>query len=258
MSINQLLSRRHFIKVAGAAAAATAAWLAQVFPDFALGSAGKAGKRPMARVPGAPDVPPWTWGAVTGKRELKASELHGALAVIQQRGSAPAAAAAAGFSLEGTHVGTAHYSVADGSTVLATAWVSGNRVLASYEIESPNRGRQSHALLYEVSSDFKGSLIAAAVDGKALTRSSHGATNPSAAAPLGAIADAEAGWCSICCYVDFGCIMPCCDYCFWPCLGGPAACVACALWWCSETCPLAICCNCFCDCGNAWGCGCCA
>lgn len=261
MSINRFLSRRRFIKAMGAAGLAVSAWAGQVFPEIALASSGRSRKQPVAKVPGAPDVPPWTWGAVTDKAELTGAGLDAALALHRKRGSAHAAAAAAGFQLDGTRVGTARYTLAEGNHVLATAWLDGNRVLASYDFESPrDDGYEGQAVLYEISPDLKGKLLAAAVNGKALTRRASGgavaASEPLtlAAAPVAA----EADWCSICCYVDFGCIMPCCDICFWPCLAGPYACIACALWWCSMICPLSLCCNCFCDCNNAWGCSCCA
>jgi hypothetical protein len=259
---NGFLSRRRFLKVAGAAGLAVAGWAGQIFPEFALANSGRAGQAPVPRVPGAADVPPWTWGTVTSKTEMQGAHRDAALAVHRERGSAHAAAAAAGFQLEGTHVGTARYTLADGHQVLASAWLSGDRVLASYDYETPRAdGYQGQAMIYEISSDLKGSLLAAAVNGKLLKRGRFGATASAAETlvPIGAAAvDAEAGWCSICCNIDFTCIMGCCDYCFWPCLAGPQACIACALWWCSMTCPLSICCRCFCDCGNAWGCRCCA
>lgn len=262
MSVNGFLSRRRFIKMAGAAGLAVAGWMGQVFPEFALANSGRSGTAPSPKVPGAADVPPWTWGTVTSKIEMQGADRDAALALVRQRGSAHAAATAAGFELEGTHVGTARYSLADGHRVLASAWVSGDRVLASYDFETPRGdGYEGQAMIYEISPDLKGKLIAAAVNGKLLKRGTHGATSAASEAlvPVSAAAvAAEANWCSICCNVDFGCIMGCCDYCFWPCLAGPQWCIACALWWCSMTCPLSICCRCFCDCNNAWSCGCCA
>lgn len=262
MNVNGFWSRRRFLKVAGAAGLAVTGWLGQLFPEVARASSSESLTRPRPKVPGAPDVPPWTWGTVTSKVELLGTHRDAALATVRERGSADAAATAAGFDLTGTHVGTARYTLADGHRVLASAWLSGDRVLASYDYEtSRSDGYQGQAMIYEISSDLKGKLIAAAVNGKLLKRQGHG-SNPSAgpaAVVVGAATvDAEAGWCSICCNIDFGCIMGCCDWCFWPCLAGPQACIACALWWCSMVCPLSLCCNCFCDCNNAWACGCCA
>jgi hypothetical protein len=257
--MNGFLSRRHFIKIVGAAGLAIGGWVGQVFPEFAVASSGRSGA-PRPKVPGAADVPPWTWGTVTDKVEVQGTDRDKALALVRLRGSAQAAATAAGFQLEGTHVGTARYTLADGHRVLASAWLSGDRVLASYDFETPRSdGYEGQAMIYEISSDLKGSLIAAAVNGRLLRRGTHGATSGvgEVLAP-GSAVDAEAGWCSICCNIDFSCIMGCCDWCFWPCLTGPQACIACALWWCSMVCPLSLCCNCFCDCNNAWACGCCA
>ncbi len=262
MSVNGFLSRRRFMKIAGAASLAVAGWMGQVFPEFALAKSGRSGAGPLPKVPGAPDVPPWTWGTVTDKVELQGSDRDNALTLHRQRGSAHIAAAAAGFELEGTHVGTARYTLADGHRVLASAWLQGDRVLAAYDFETARSdGYEGQAFIYQISSDLKGKLVSAAVNGRLLKRGTHGAAAATSGAlvPVGAAAvEVEASWCSICCNVDFGCIMGCCDYCFWPCLAGPQYCIACALWWCSMTCPLAICCRCFCDCDNPWACGCCA
>jgi hypothetical protein len=256
MSINW--SRRGILKLFGATGLALAARVIGILPELKI-------VLPSNAQAAAPTAPPpgfnswWTELGFGGQPEvIEGAGLDSLRATLLGRADIKGIASQSrhkNLLNEPMHAGT--YKGSSGVTLSIAAIAADNQVLVYHELSKPHGHFKSAVQLIEVdAATNQGQLIALAYNGQPVEQS---------LSQQGSVIEAEASSCGACTYADgftvsscyacawsWTCLRDYCGYqggpCWFVCLAGPPACLACAIVWCwywyMQGCVTRWCCQC--------------
>jgi hypothetical protein len=219
----------------GAAGAAAVARIGGLVPELQVFSA-----PPKSTRPGGPVSGEWQGLKLNGASPVADADLEEVNKGFLSRSDVTEIAQAHSLKLSQTSKVAVH-QVEGGGDLLAAAWeLPSNQILVFWALDQPVDGIRSQARLFQVTDDWKATLVSLSVNGALAHRE-----DPTAPAGPPGVVQAAANGCSgcswwnifgtysytTCCAYDLKCVTLCCGPCVLSC-NNPYLCLGCFAVWC--------------------------